>query len=308
MTAATAAALPRRPRAPSRTKRDLTVVATLCLVAWALLSVDAEVDRLVDLPARLASILGRMFLPPDWAYFGTVAAGMVASIQMAWIGTLIGAVISLPLGFFGARNVSSGPVSNLVRIFLNGVRAFPELVLAVVVFVPIAGLGPVAGALAIGVHSVGTLGKLTAEAVEGIDPGPVEAARATGARPLQVQRWGVIPQVLPEIVAFWLYRFEINLRAAAVLGIVGAGGIGQILSNTLSYRRFDKAGMAVLIIIIATILIDYISGTVRRRIIEGSGARRIQGDVLEQPELVEVPGSQQSARGSAMARVDTDIG
>lgn len=300
--------LPRRPEAPSRTKRNLTVLATLALLVWALLSVDAELDRLVDLPARLASMFDRMFLPPDWDYFGTAAAAMVASIQMAWIGTLIGAVISLPLGFFGARNVSSGPASNMVRLFLNAVRAFPELVLAVVVFVPIAGLGPVAGTLAIGVHSVGTLGKLTAEAVEGIDPGPVEAARATGARPLQVQRWGVIPQVLPEVVAFWLYRFEINLRAAAVLGIVGAGGIGQILSNTLEYRRFDKAGMAILIIIVATILIDYISGTVRRRIIEGSGARRIQGDVLEQPELVEVPASPLSERGRAMARVDTDVG
>jgi phosphonate transport system permease protein len=280
-----------RPEAPSRTKRNIAIFAALALLAWALVSVDVELDRLVALPGRLAGMFGRMFLPPDWTYFGTAAEAMVDSIQMAWVGTVIGAILSLPLGFFGAQNVSSGPVSNLVRLFLNAVRAFPELVLAIVVFVPIAGLGPVAGTLAIGVHSVGTLGKLTAEAVEGIDSGPVEAARATGARPLQVQRWGVIPQVLPEIVAFWLYRFEINLRAAAVLGIVGAGGIGQILSNTLSYRRFDKAGMAIVIIIVATILIDYVSGTVRRRIIEGSGARRIQGDVLEQPELVEAPGS-----------------
>jgi phosphonate transport system permease protein len=286
-----------RPAAPSRTKRNIAIVAALALLGWALVSVDVELDRLVDLPGRLASIFERMFLPPDWAYFGTAADEMMASIQMAWIGTVIGAVLSLPLGFFGARNVSSGPVSNVVRLFLNAVRAFPELVLAIVVFVPIAGLGPVAGALAIGVHSIGTLGKLTAEAVEGIDSGPVEAARATGSRPLQVQRWGVIPQVLPEVVAFWLYRFEINLRAAAVLGIVGAGGIGQILLNTLSYRRFDKAGMAIIIIVIATILIDYVSGTVRRRIIEGSGARRIQGDVLEQPELVEVPGPGVSTGG-----------
>jgi phosphonate transport system permease protein len=279
-----------RPQPPSRVKRNTAVAAALLLLVWALVSVEVDLVRLVDLPARLASLFGRMFLPPDWSYIGIAADGMLASIQMAWIGTLIGAVLSLPLGFFGAKNVSSGPVSNVVRMFLNAVRAFPELVLAIVVFVPIAGLGPVAGALAIGVHSVGTLGKLTAEAVEGIDPGPVEAARATGARPIQVQRWGVLPQVLPEIVAFWLYRFEINLRSAAVLGIVGAGGIGAILSNTLSYRRFDKAGIAIMVVIVATIAIDYISGAVRRRIIEGSGARRVIGDEFEQPELVEAPG------------------
>ncbi len=98
--------------------------------------------------------------------------------------------------------------------------------LAVVIFVPIAGLGPFAGALAIGVHSVGTLGKLTAEAIESIDPGPWRPRRAEGPHGAPVQRWGVLPQVLPEVVAFWLYRFEINLRAAAVLGVVGAGGIG----------------------------------------------------------------------------------
>ncbi len=291
MTASASSQAISRPRPPSRVKRNIAVAAALALLVWALVSVEVDLGRLVDLPARLASLFGRMFLPPDWSYIGIAADGMVASVQMAWIGTLIGAVLSLPLGFFGAKNVSSGPVSNVVRMFLNAVRAFPELVLAIVVFVPIAGLGPVAGALAIGVHSVGTLGKLTAEAVEGIDPGPVEAARATGARPIQVQRWGVLPQVLPEIVAFWLYRFEINLRSAAVLGIVGAGGIGAILSNTLNYRRFDKAGIAIMVVIVATIAIDYISGAVRRRIIEGSGARRVIGDEFEQPELVEAPGS-----------------
>jgi phosphonate transport system permease protein len=278
-----------RPARPSHAKRNIAALAVLALIVWALVSVDVELDRLINLPGRLWSLFQRMFLPPDWAYIEIAAPAMVASIQMAWIGTLIGATLSLPLGFFGAKNISSGPVSNFVRLILNAIRAFPEVVLAVVVFVPIAGLGPVAGALAIGIHSIGTLGKLTAEAVESIDPGPVEAARATGARSLQVQRWGVLPQVLPEIVAFWLYRFEINLRAAAVLGIVGAGGIGAVLSNTLNYNRYDKAGLAIIVVVVATIAIDQISGTIRRRIIEGAGAKRPVGDELEQPELVEAP-------------------
>jgi phosphonate transport system permease protein len=262
------------------------VVAVGVVFVWSLVGVDVSPARLADLPYALAGLFGRMFLPPDWSYLPACANAMIASIQMAWIGTLIGAVLSLPFGFLAARNISSGPATAATRLLLDAIRAFPEVVLAVVVFVPIAGLGPWAGALAIGVHSIGTLGKLTAEAIESIDPGPLEAARAVGARGVQVQRWGVLPQVLPEVVAFWLYRFEINLRAAAVLGIVGAGGIGALLQQTLAFHRYDKAGMAVIVIVVATIAIDLVSGVIRRRIIEGAGARRVtEAELEQQPEL-----------------------
>ncbi len=127
---------------------------------------------------------------------------------------------------------------------------------------------------------VGTLGKLTAEAIEGIDPGPMEAARAAGARSLQVQRWGVLPQVLPELVAFWLYRFEINIRAAAVLGVVGAGGIGFVLQQTITFGRFPQAGTTILVVVVVTLLVDWLSGSVRRRIIEGGPSVRPDEDAL----------------------------
>jgi phosphonate transport system permease protein len=171
--------------------------------------------------------------------------------------------------------VSSPLVSNVMRQILNGIRAFPELILAIAIFIPIAGLGPVAGALAIGIHSAGTLGKLTAEAIEGIDDGPMEAARAAGGRGLQVQRWGVLPLVLPELVGFWLYRFEINIRAGAVLGVVGAGGIGALLQGTIVFGRWPQAGTTILVVIVATIIVDTISGGVRRRIIEGADAKTV---------------------------------
>jgi phosphonate transport system permease protein len=230
-----------------------------------------------------------MFLEkgPDWSYLPTAIEGMVESLQLAWVGTVIGAILSLPLGFFGAKNVSSGVVSSVMRQILNAIRAFPEIVLAVAIMIPIAGLGPVAGALAIGLHSVGTLGKLTAEVVEGIDSGPVEAARAAGARSLQIQRWGVLPQVLPEIIAFWLYRFEINIRAAAVLGVVGAGGIGFSLQQTITFHRYELTGTLVIVVVVATIAVDTVSGWVRRRIIEGTGARRVTGEPIEHPEMIE---------------------
>ena len=270
-----------RPRPPSHAKRDLALVGAALLVGWATLTVDVDPAEILDLPGGVGLLFREMFLDPgpDWSYLPTAMDGMIESLQLAWVGTVLGAILSLPLGFIGARNVSSGVVSNVVRQLLNAIRAFPEVVLAVAIMIPIAGLGPVAGALAIGLHSVGTLGKLTAEVVEGIDPGPVEAVRAAGGGSIQVQRWGVLPQVLPEIVAFWLYRFEINIRAAAVLGVVGAGGIGFSLQQTISFHRYPLAGTAVIVVVVATIAVDTVSGWVRRRIIEGAEARTRPEDV-----------------------------
>ena len=278
-----------RPARPPRTKRNLALLGAAAIVGWAALTLEYDPARILELPGGLGRIFFEMFLEegPDWTYFPNAMDAMIESLQIAWVGTVIGAAISLPLGFFGAKNVSSGVVSNVMRQILNAIRAFPEVVLAIAIFIPIAGLGPVPGALAIGLHSIGTLGKLTAEVIEGIDPGPVEAARAAGGRSLQIQRWGVLPQVLPEVIAFWLYRFEINIRAAAILGIVGAGGIGFLLSETIRFTRFAQAGMAVIVVVVATIAVDTASGWVRRRIIEGGGMRRAEARAIGQPELVE---------------------
>jgi phosphonate transport system permease protein len=272
---------------PSRTKRNLALLGVALVVGWAAVTVGVDPAEILELPAGVALVFTEMFLDPgpDWSYLPTAIEGMVESLQIAWVGTVIGAILSLPLGFFGARNVSSGLVSNIMRQILNAIRAFPEIVLAIAIMIPIAGLGPVAGALAIGLHSVGTLGKLTAEVIEGIDPGPVEAARAAGGGSLQIQRWGVLPQVLPEIVAFWLYRFEINIRAAAVLGVVGAGGIGFSLQQTITFHRYPLAGTAIIVVVVATIMVDTASGWVRRRIIEGAGTGPTAGDAIEEPDF-----------------------
>ena len=274
-----------RPGRPSTTKRNLWIAGAAALFLWAAITVNVDITDLASLPSGLWLILTRMF-PPDVDYLDNAVAAMIESIQMAWVGTIIGAALSLPLGFLGAKNVSSPLVSNVMRQILNAIRAFPELILAIAIFIPIAGLGPVAGTLAIGVHSAGTLGKLTAEAIEGIDDGPVEAARAVGGRGLQVQRWGVLPQVLPELIGFWLYRFEINIRASAVLGVVGAGGIGFLLQQTIVFGRWPQAGTAILVVVVATIIIDTISGGIRRRIIVGSEAKTVaEVDLVAQAQV-----------------------
>ena len=277
-----------RPPRPSQRTKHIATGLLILVVAWAALTVDVKIENLPSLPAALARIFGRMFLEPspEWSYFGEAFGYMMESVQIAWLGTIIGAILSLPLAFFGAKNITSRLVSNIVRQLLNAIRAVPEILVAVVIFIPMVGLGAYPGMLAIGVHSVGTLGKLSAEVIEGINPGPVEAARAAGGRPLQIQRWGVLPQVLPEIVAFWIYRFEINIRASAILGAVGAGGVGEALVQSLNFRRYDRAGMLIIVIIVVTILIDAASGWLRRRIIQG-GDRPPTGEAANQPELIE---------------------
>jgi phosphonate transport system permease protein len=258
-----------RPRHPGHRWRNLLTIATLVLIAWAVLDINVRPERLLTFPQELWRTVARMFSPPDLAYAPRALEAMIESVHMAWMGTIVGAVLSLPAGFLAARNTSPTAVVVVMRQILNIIRAVPELIWAIVIMIPIFGLGPLAGAMALGINSIGTLGKLTSEAIESIDTGPVEAARATGASQVQMLRWGVLPQVLPEVVAFWLYRFEINIRASAILGVLGAGGIGTLLINLFSFRRWPEIGTTLLVIVLVTMAIDFASAAIRKRIISG---------------------------------------
>lgn len=267
-----------RPSAPSKLPATIGLLVGAAVVIGAIILVDANWDRLPDLPPALAQYVGFMAdgvlqVPtedPYADYWTRALSAMIETLQMAWIGTVIGAVLSFPAGFLAARNVAPAPVVFATRQVLNMIRAVPEVVFGIVIMLPIFGLGPLAGALAIGVGSVGTLGKLTSEAVEGIDTGPVESARAAGAGSLSTVRWTIVPQVLPEVVAFWLYRFEINIRASAIFGLLGAGGIGFLLNQLFQHRYWDRIGITLVVIIVVTMIVDQISGTIRHRIIGGA--------------------------------------
>lgn len=282
--AAPGASRAERPAPPSKLRVTIGMVLVAAVVVLAFTQVDAKWERLPDLITVLPEYVGLMgegllnnpFSEPYSEYWRSAVDYTLESVQMAWMGTLIGAVISFPLAFLAASNVAPAPVVFVVRQILNAIRAIPELILAIALMMPIFGFGPLAGALALGVGAVGTLGKLSSEAIEGIDTGPVEAANAVGATRLQMLRWGVLPQVLPEMVAFWLYRFEINIRASAILGILGAGGVGTILSQLFGQREWERIGVTLFVIIVVTILIDQLSAAVRHRIISGapSGRRR----------------------------------
>ncbi|MEX1178353.1 MAG: phosphonate ABC transporter, permease protein PhnE [Nitriliruptor sp.] len=271
---------PPRPTPPDKTRRTVAMVALASVILLCFWLVESRWSRLPEFPFDFARYLGFMaegvFANPVGdetltGFWTNAAALMIESLHMAWIGTIIGAIFSLPMGFLAARNVSPRPVVAASRAVLNAIRAIPELIWAIMIMLPVFGLGPVSGAMALGINSIGTLGKLTSEVIEGIDPGPVEAARASGARQLQILRWGTLPQVMPEVVAFWLYRFEINIRAGAILGVVAAGGIGSLLSSVLGRRLWERAGIMLAVIVLVTIAVDMISARLRRRIIAGPG-------------------------------------
>ncbi|HSH28191.1 MAG TPA: phosphonate ABC transporter, permease protein PhnE [Wenzhouxiangella sp.] len=237
------------------------------LFVWSMWAIGFSPERLGKLPAQMLEVLG-FFWPVDLAYgWDKVLPAIAESIQIAWIGTIIGAIFSLPLALLGARTLFP-KFARVVKLISATTRAFPEILLAIY-FVPIVGLGPFAGALAIGISSIGMLTKLGSEVVDSIDFGPVEAVEAAGGSRLLALRYAVLPQVLPEIIAHWLFRFELNIRASAILGVVGAGGVGGVLLNTLRYRHFDKAAAVLVLTILIVLAIDMVSGEIRRRIIRG---------------------------------------
>lgn len=259
---------PTLPTRPVDWFRRVGTIAVVVLVVWSLVDLDIKWERLVDLPADLWRVAVLMFGDMPWDETGKLVAALWESVSIAWLGTMIASLFAIPLSFLAAENLVGRPVAWLTRQVFNVLRAVPEVILAIAL-IPIFGLTPMAGVLAIAIGSVGTLGKLFYEVAEGIKPGPIEAVDATGAGRVQRLRWGVLPQLLPEYASFVLYRFEVNIRASAVMGLIGAGGIGNDIAQALRFKEFGTAGLGLVIIIVGTIAIDYLSGLVRRRIIEG---------------------------------------
>lgn len=206
------------------------------------------------------------FFPPnfrDWKFY---VEEMLITIQIAIWGTVLAVVFAIPFGLLSAENIAPVWVHQPVRRLMDALRAINEMVFAML-FVVAVGLGPFAGVLALFLHTTGILAKLFSEAVEAIDPRPVEGIRATGANALEEIVYGVIPQVMPLWVSYSLYRFESNVRSATVVGMVGAGGIGVVLWEIIRGFYFAET-CAVMIIIIATVsILDLASASIRKRFI-----------------------------------------
>ncbi|MEM8752933.1 MAG: phosphonate ABC transporter, permease protein PhnE [Pseudomonadota bacterium] len=230
----------------------------------------AEIDRLGEVfsgSGNMALLLGDFF-EPNFRYWRTYLDLMLETVQMAVWGSFLSILLGVPFGLLSSANIAPSWILFPVRRLMDAFRAINELVFALI-FVAAVGLGPLAGVLALVIHTTGTLAKLFSEAVEAIDPRPVEGVRATGASRVQEIVFGVLPQVLPLWISFSLYRFEANVRSATVLGIVGAGGIGMSLSESL--RGFDYgSGAAILLIILLTVsLLDIFGSLLRKVVIDG---------------------------------------
>jgi len=239
--------------------------ALLALLAWSWNGAEMNPWALVEYSDNMVE-LGGDFFPPnfhDWEYY---VEEMLITIQIAVWGTALAVVVSVPFGILSSENLVPWWVSQPIRRLMDAARAINEMVFAMI-FVVAVGLGPFAGVLALFVHTTGVLAKLFSEAVEAIEPGPVEGVRATGASPLQEIIYGVIPQVLPLWISFSLYRFESNVRSASVLGMVGAGGIGVILWEGIRGFMFQETAAVMIIIIVSVSLLDMVSQRLRKMVI-----------------------------------------
>ena len=209
---------------------------------------------------------GRDFLSPDFSNWKLLVGQMWLTVQIALWGTFLAVFLAVPLSLMASRNLAPAWLVWPVRRLMDLLRSIPDLVSATL-FIVAVGLGPLAGVLAIGLNTAGVLAKLFSEAVESIDAGPIDGVKATGAGRLHEIAWGVIPQVAPLWTSFALYRFESNSRAATVLGLIGAGGIGQVLFESLQAFDYNTVSTIAIIIIVAVTLIDMLSQAMRKRLL-----------------------------------------
>lgn len=237
----------------------------IAVLAWSWQGAEMNPLGLIRDSGNMATFAADFF-PPDFSHWRLYLKEMVVTVQIALWGTVMAIVCAIPLGILCAENIVPWWVNQPIRRVMDAFRSINEMVFAML-FVVAVGLGPFAGVLALFIGTVGVLAKLFAEAVEAIDPGPIEGVRATGASALQEVIFGVIPQVLPLWISYSLYRFESNVRSATVVGMVGAGGIGVILWESIRGFQFQQTCALLIVIIVVVSCIDILSQRLRKRFI-----------------------------------------
>ncbi|MGQ0584059.1 MAG: phosphonate ABC transporter, permease protein PhnE [Reyranella sp.] len=246
-----------------RQSAQVAVVLTIVLVAsWYVGLLDF--GTLADGVPAILTLAGEA-MPPNFANALDWIKPLVDTLAMSVAGTAMAVIMSFPLAFVAARNTAPHPaVYQVARTLLNALRSVPELIMGII-FVAAVGFGALPGVLALGLHSVGMVGKFFAEAIEHVDEAPVEAARAAGATPLQVLFHAVLPQVLPQFADVSIYRWEYNFRASTVMGMVGAGGIGFELMGSLRIMQYQEVSAILLVILVMVTLVDGLSGHLRKK-------------------------------------------
>jgi phosphonate transport system permease protein len=265
---------PTLPQRPSRLWHTVFAVLAGMVVLVAAGGLRITWSDVPAIPGNVLHYLELMFAPPSWEKLPRALLEMWRSISMAWLGAILCVVVSIPLGILAARGVGPAWLRAVLRAVFAVIRAMPEVIIALILLT-VTGLTPFTGMLALGIAGIGTQGKWVYETIESAQEGASEAVRAAGGSTAEVTRWALWPAVAPALMSFALYRFEINIRTSAVLGMVGAGGIGSMLSNYTQFREWSTVGMLLIVVVVATMIVDAISGAVRRRIMEGARPREL---------------------------------
>ncbi len=256
------------PRQPilARSRGWLITAGLIALLAWSFAPVEMHKSPSLFTDWRNMAEFLAGFLKPNFHDWDVYLREMVETVQIAIWGTALAVVFGIPMAILASANVSPQWIVQPVRRLMDAFRAINEIVFALM-FVVAVGLGPLAGVLALAVHNVGIIAKLFSEAVEAIDPRPVEGIRSSGASKLQEVVYGIIPQVMPLWSSFTLYRFETNVRSATVLGLVGAGGIGHSLYENIRGFNYAETAAIIIIVVATVMLIDMISARIRAQLV-----------------------------------------
>ncbi|MFD2043871.1 phosphonate ABC transporter, permease protein PhnE [Ornithinibacillus salinisoli] len=248
-------------------KKILIFIAIIALYVWTFVGVQIDWDRAIEQVVQNIGVVIPKLFTPEWSAIGEVGLKILETLFIAFAGSFMAAILAIPLGFLAAQNMSKSRIlTGAGKWILSAVRAFPDIILAIL-FVVAVGPNAFAGVLAIAIGSTGMLGKLYSEVVESIDMQVVEAMEANGANKVQVLFYGVMPQIIPEFLSYAIYRFEIDVRASSILGIVGAGGIGTMIVFAANNRDWSQMGLILLAIIIVVTVIDFASARIRRKIV-----------------------------------------
>jgi phosphonate ABC transporter permease subunit PhnE len=250
-----------------RAMRSAFYLIAISAIVWSLRSIEIIPEFLYDAPQQTVDLFARMW-PIDWGWYPKVVhAALMETLHTATLGTILAVAMAAPVALMVARNVTrSVVVQSIGRFILVATRSVHAMVWALF-FVAVFGPGALAGTLAIAVHSIGFTGKFLSEAIEEARPGPIEALRATGAPPLAVLIKGVWPQVKPAFLALAMFRWDINVRESAVLGLVGGGGLGMALDTALSNLYWDQAGLVLCVIFAVVIMAEIATAWMRSQII-----------------------------------------
>lgn len=247
-----------------RARSVVGAVAAVVFLLWSFQGAGFNFEKLGEGTVNMVGFIGRLF-PPDFSKLSLIVELLIETVQMALVSTVLGSVLSLFVAMAAASNLAPKWVYYPARWIMNVIRAIPDLVFALM-FVSAVGLGPFAGILAMTLGSIGSIGKIYAEAMESVDKGPITAMKSVGASHRQVIQYGVLPQAAPLLVSYTLLLFEGSVRGATMLGLVGAGGIGLELTTAMRMYDYGHLSAIIISIIIVVTVIDQASAFIRKRI------------------------------------------